>query len=398
MASHNTITSFILSASALTLGLNCTSKTPTGVQDNVAIIRLNLVYPGAGNSNRSLAKASQLAAIDRVTISVIGFDDLNERTFFYVEDQELSIDTENNVAEGTISVALGQGTPETQIINEQEVVGEQIEILIAMFEDTLVTFTGATGTFFVAPRVITDSPPIFLTNTISDLQGNPIGTVTVSPNPAVAFSLISLSVQINSNFSSRINSVFVTSLIPSGSTFSLQNDGAGFFSLNMPSNSLGQLNLQFIAIESEFTEVGSGINFVDLIVDPVATGFARNITLIGDFDIAIGEVDFDFGDGIIWTRGDPDGEIRANHLKVDDITAQPVTIWEISSIDTTLFDSPAFYGNIPFGAAQNVPPDNVIPLALAIDGRYRITVDGKQGTSGVSAQIEFTYRNSALEE
>ncbi|HEX9655120.1 MAG TPA: hypothetical protein VGA99_15545 [bacterium] len=386
MATRNNFASIIFALVATTLGLNCSTKGPSGLQDNVVTIRLNLVYPG----ENSFARRSKLTAIDRVLISVTGFDDLNERTIAYIESQELNINTSDNVAEGTISIPLGEGTPVTQTVGEEEITGELILIDIDMFENDTLIFTGTTPEFFVAPGTIVDSPPIFLTGGIVDGQGNSIGTVTVSPNPAVAFSTIHVQLDITAQLSS--NGAAAVTLLPRNTTLDLIDNGGGQFSLDFPGNALGRLTLQFGFAEIEGGVFGGGTSFVDLFVDRTETGFGRDITLAGDFEIAIGSENASVS--IIWTEGDPDGEIRANHLTIEDITAQPTPLWEITSLDTTLFNSGIFLGRLPAGAGQDFPPDDLFPQFPQNGNRYRIIIDGVQGNNDVSAQTEFTFQGN----
>lgn len=386
MATQNKFASIIFAIVAAALGLNCSTKAPSGLQENVVTIRLNLVYPG----ENSAAKIGQLAAIDRVLISVTGFDDLNERTIAYVENQELNINTAENIAEGTISIPIGEGTPVTQTVGEEEITGELILIDIDMFENDTLIFTGATPEFFVAPGTIVDSPPIFLTGGIVDLQGNVIGTVTVSPNPAVAFSTITVELNITAPLLS--NGGAAVTLLPRKTTLDLIDNGGGQFSLNFRGNALGRMTLQFGFAEIEGGVVGGGTSFVDLFVDEAETGFGLDITLTGDFEIAIGSENESVT--IIWTEGDPTGEIRSNHLIVEDITTQPTPLWEVTSADTVLFNSGVFLGRIPAGAIQNFPPNNQFPQFPQNGNRYRIVIDGVQGNSEVSAQTEFTYQEN----
>lgn len=378
----------ILLLSGLLAALSCTS--PTEFEENAATIRLNVLYPGVSKANGFTLNR----AVDRVTVSVFGFGGpAGTQEFAIIEDQELAINTAENVAEGEVVVPLGQGREVQGQIDGQTHTGENIRITIDMFEAGNVVLTGDSGLFFVAPGVDIESPAISLATAITDPDGNSIGSVIVTPNPSVAYDVFTMDVTINSQFAAEVASVAVTFLIPNGNTLALNNLGGGRFSLNILGNFIGRISFEFVARNIEQIEVGSGINFVQTFVDPNATGYAREITLRGDFDIAIGR---SIGTTtIVWTQGEAEGEIGANLLRVEDITDGPEVLWEIrSAAGAGPFTPVVIYGTVFSGVTQIFPENNAAPPAFVNGRRYRITIEGEQAGQARSALTIFTFDSS----
>lgn len=388
VSNHRTL--FLVFMLGLFAAFNCTS--PTEFEDNAVRVKLNVLYPGQKGGVFGLS-----SAIDRVTVSVFGFRGFDgSEQFPIIEDQELAINTAENVAEGEIVVPLGNGREVTGQIDGQTFTGENIRITIEMFEGGSVVFTGDSGIFFVAPGVDIDSPTISLATTITDPDGNSIGSVAVSPNPSVAYGVFTMDVTIAPEFASEVASVAVTFLIPNGNTLALNNLGGGRFSLDILGNFIGRINFEFVARNIEQVEVGRGTNFVQTIVDPNATGYGREITLRGDFDIAIGR---SLGTTtIVWTQGEAEGEIGANLLRVEDITNGAEVLWEIrSAAGAGPFTPVVIYGNVFSGITQVFPENNAAPSAFINGRRYRITIEGEQGAQPRSAFTEFTFDSSTSE-
>jgi len=383
---HLTLLLFMLSS--LLAMLSCTS--PTESEKRSATIRLNVLYPGQSKSDG----AALNRAIDRVTVSVFGFRGAQgTQEFSIIEEQELTINTNENVAEGQVVVPLGDGLEVTGQIDGQTVTGENIRISVEMFEGGSVVFTGDSGIFFVAPGVSIESPAISLSTVITDPDGATIGTVSVTPNPLVAFGTFTMEVTISDEFVNQVTSVSVTFLIPNGNTLALTNSGGGLFSLNILGNFIGNISFEFVARDANNIEVGRGTNFIRTIVDSDATGFGRDIRLEGDFEIAVG---FSLQNTtIVWTQAESEGEIGANLLRVEDITSGGELIWEIQSADGAgPFTPVIIYGRIFSGVSQIFPENNAFPAAFVDGRRYRITIEGVQAGQPRSAFTEFTFASS----